>query len=277
MLAALLPIGSAVLGGIQGYQQSEGDLGAAALGAGLGALGGGLLPGGVRMAGAALAPTAVGRGIQAGLTRLGPAAYKAGQAVAGKGASTLNPIAQQMLGRDLLTKGLTGAAVLGGATLIPSIAGGTATGTKRLAAGLLPTAGKATGTAEVVRGYMDRNTGQFIPDPTSPLGTTGLPTGPQTALDYLDPTKGAQGALAYQQQQLDLALRKANEAMAMERPYLDEAKTRDFTRNIAGARLASDLATQQGLILGGQQIAGTMGAQALADVGAGMRTQYRYL
>ena len=37
-LAALLPIAGATLGGISGYKQSGGDIGAAALGSGLGAL-----------------------------------------------------------------------------------------------------------------------------------------------------------------------------------------------------------------------------------------------
>jgi hypothetical protein len=59
-LAALLPIGMAALGGIEGYRRSGGDLGAAALGAGIGAAGGrylpGLAPAVTRMAGQALAP-----------------------------------------------------------------------------------------------------------------------------------------------------------------------------------------------------------------------------
>ena len=44
-LAALLPIGGAVLGGVEGYKKSGGDIGAAALGSGLGALGGGFADG----------------------------------------------------------------------------------------------------------------------------------------------------------------------------------------------------------------------------------------
>lgn len=59
-LAALLPVAGAVLGGVQGYQRSGGDIGAAALGAGLGAAGGhylpGLAPAVTRFAGQALAP-----------------------------------------------------------------------------------------------------------------------------------------------------------------------------------------------------------------------------
>ena len=46
----LLPIAGALLGGIEGYRRSGGDIGAAALGAGLGAA----TPAGFRMAGTAL-------------------------------------------------------------------------------------------------------------------------------------------------------------------------------------------------------------------------------
>lgn len=138
LAAAALPLIGATLGGIQGYQKSGGDIGAAALGAGLGAAGGYYLPAGVRMAGSALAGTPL-----AGLAaRVAPEGYKASQALgalkAGKGlagaaqaatqAGLQNPITQQVLGRAALAKGLTGAAVLGGSLAIPGIAGSLASG-----------------------------------------------------------------------------------------------------------------------------------------------------
>jgi hypothetical protein len=49
-LAALLPIAGATIGGITGYRRSGGNIGAAALGAGLGAT----VPATFRMAGTAL-------------------------------------------------------------------------------------------------------------------------------------------------------------------------------------------------------------------------------
>jgi hypothetical protein len=85
------------------------------------------------------------------------------------------------------------------------------------------------------------------------------------------------GALELQRRAQDVGLEGAGKFMNLERSYLDEAKTRDLARSAAAARLATDLATQQGLTLGGQRIAGAMSTQALGDVGAGLRTQYRYL
>lgn len=138
MLAAALPLIGAGLGGIEAYQRTGGDLGAAALGAGLGAAGGYYLPAGVRMAGAALSGTPL-----AGLAaKVAPEAYKgsqalgalkAGQGIAGASraaaqAGLQNPLTQQILGRSALTKGLTGAALLGGSLAIPGIAGGLASG-----------------------------------------------------------------------------------------------------------------------------------------------------
>lgn len=138
MLAAALPLIGAGLGGIEAYQRSGGDLGATALGAGLGAAGGYYLPAGVRMAGAALSGTPL-----AGLAaKVAPEAYKgsqalgalrAGQGIAGASraaaqAGLQNPLAQQILGRSALSKGLAGAAMFGGSLAIPGIAGGLASG-----------------------------------------------------------------------------------------------------------------------------------------------------
>jgi hypothetical protein len=135
-LAALLPITTSVLGGIQGYRQSGGDIGATLLGAGIGAAGGAYLPAGVRMAGSALAGTPL-----AGLVaKVAPEGYKASQALqaikAGAGlkgaqaaataAGMANPMAQQILGREAIGKALTGGAVLGGSLALPALAGGAA-------------------------------------------------------------------------------------------------------------------------------------------------------
>lgn len=185
-------------------------------------------------------------------------------------------------GTPLMAKAIAGGAIpIAGAALaaplVGSLAGKTAQAAVNAPGALLGTAGKAVGTGETIRGYYDRKTNTFVPDQTDPLGGTGLPTGPQTALDYLNPLSGYQGQLSLQQQQQDVALKGAVNAMNAMRPYLEESKSRDFRRNVAAARLGTDLATQQALIEGGQRIAGTMGTQALGEVGAGLRTQYRYL
>jgi len=277
VLAAALPIASSLYGGYEGYKQSGGDLGVAALGAGLGAAGGGILPGAIRMAGARLAGTGLGAATQQAATRLGPEAYKASQLLSRTGTSTINPLAQQALGRELLMKGLGGAALLGGTAGISALAGGIASGTKNVAGKIIPTATGAVGTGRMFQGVVDPATGEvsFVPLGTDPA--SGMPRGPRTAAEILNPQGYEMGSLELQRRAQDVALEGAGKFLNLERPILDEAKTRDLARSAAAARLATDLATQQGLTLGGQRIAGAMGQQALGDVGAGLRTQYRYL
>jgi len=57
-IGAVLPIGGALLGGVEAYKRSGGNIGSTLLGAGLGAAGGG----GLRMAGSALGLNALGLG-----------------------------------------------------------------------------------------------------------------------------------------------------------------------------------------------------------------------
>lgn len=139
----------------------------------------------------------------------------------------------------------------------------------------LPAAASAVGTGRMIQGVFDSATGEFTPLGTDPA--TGMPRGPRTAAEMLNPAGYEMGSLELQRRLQDVGLEGAGKFMNLERSYLDEAKTRDLARSAAAARLATDLATQQGLTLGGQRIAGAMSTQALGDVGAGLRTQYRYL
>ena len=101
-LAPLLPIAGSVLGGVEGYKKSGGDLGAAALGAGLGALGGG----GLRMAGSALA----------GQTLVANPIYRAIADKTAKGVSLTKPEAQML---RILTKNQGALAAGAGALGLP--------------------------------------------------------------------------------------------------------------------------------------------------------------
>ena len=53
-------------------------------------------------------------------------------------------------------------------------------------------------------------------------------------------------------------------------------KKDDLARTLAGARGRQDIATQAQLIQQGQLGQQAMARQALADIGAGLRTQYNY-
>jgi len=257
MVAALLPIGGAILGGFEGYRRSGGDLGAAALGAGLGAA----TPAGLRMAGTALG----------GMPAMAPLL---GALTKGKGA------ARALVGLQGPVTAVTPAA-------LGALAAGTgvALGAPALAAGLgtqvtkkaIPTATSAIGAGRMFQTVIDPASGEVKVVPLDTDPAIGMPRGPRTASEMLNPQGYEMGALELQRRAQDVGLEGAGKFMNLERSYLDEAKTRDLARSAAAARLATDLATQQGLTLGGQRIAGAMGTQALGDVGAGLRTQYRYL
>jgi hypothetical protein len=102
--AALLPLAGAAIGGITGYRRSGGDLGAAALGAGLGAA----TPGAFRMAGTALGGLGAGALSKTALGKLMQ------QQTARTGSSLLTQIPQ--------AAGLVGGGV--GLLATPALAGG---------------------------------------------------------------------------------------------------------------------------------------------------------
>ena len=253
--AALLPIGGAVIGGLEGYRRSGGDLGVTALGAGLGAV----TPAGLRMAGTALGAKQFAAPLLGAITK--------GQTAARGLVGLQGPVAAATpatLGSIAANTGL----LLGA----PALAAGLGSAVTKKA---IPTTGSAIGTARTVQGVIDPATGQFVP--LTGDATGGMKTGTPTAMEMLDPTGSYMGALELQRRAQDVSLEGAGKFMDLQRAYLDEAKTRDLARSAAAARLGTELATQQGLTLGGQRIAGAMGTQALGDVGAGLRTQYRYL
>lgn len=115
----------AVSGAKEGYEQSGGNLGAAALGAGTGALGLGMLPGVGRRLGNVSQVREAGKKVAGGF---GPEAYKASRLFATTGTSAINPLEQSMRGSALLRQGLpvaaAGGLTLAGLNMIPGLAGG---------------------------------------------------------------------------------------------------------------------------------------------------------
>jgi hypothetical protein len=86
-----------------------------------------------------------------------------------------------------------------------------------------------------------------------------------------------QANLAYQKQLQDLVNQNAMGLGNYQLLAADEVKRRDLQRSAAAAQLQTNLATQSQLQLGAQRNAAAMAGQALADIGATSRTQYRYL
>lgn len=246
---AVLPILGALAGGIQGYRSSQGDVGAALLGAGLGAV----TPGALRMAGTALG------GLGAGALA---------KTAAGK-------LMQQQAAR-------TGTSLL---TQIPAAAGGLAAGAGTLLgvpalAGAL--AGKAAPAAKATAGGAAglsvpamQPGGQFD---TSGAVPSGLPVGasPYGTADIINPA-GAFGA-GRTAQLLEGDVQLANMKKIM--PYLFQAaearsKT-EMQRQLTAAGVRQNIVTAANMLERSQQAAQQMGLNAASQAGAALTSQYQY-
>jgi len=247
-LAALLPVAGAALGGIEGYKRSGGDLGATALGAGMGAVGGG----GLRMAGAKLAGLALG-------TPLAKAA--ATKAVKGMALSQADKLA--LLGAGALG---TGGATLG-LPLVGNIAGGASSALAGAAPGV---AQGAVGLGAYPRPGEVQYGGGAVPpvgryggvEPEgSPLDVAGLPGMGRR----LETVKSAEA----QRDALRLLLPEIYQA--------SEARSKsEFERQMAAAGIRQNIATRAAMLQQAQQAGLGMGLTAAQQAGGALTSQYQY-
>lgn len=260
MALPLLPIlagAGGLIGGIQGYRQSGGDLSATALGA----LTGGTLTSGIgglgrRFAGAALNKTALGQ--------MAPKLMQAGNPLGAVLAAT--PAAAGIGAAGLI--GLPAAAALsgplGGAT--SRLTGQAA----RAATGALGVAGQATGIGmpdlPSVPGY---EAGQMTP---SNLGQFG----PPGAAGYADPLGAIQSQLRFEQQQYMQSLQNALRYAPYQEAYQQRSKEADLVRGAKAAQLATALATDAAMRQQGQLGAQRMAEGFMSNIGQAGATQYRY-
>lgn len=262
MALPLLPIlagAGGLIGGVQGYRQSGGDLGATALGA----LTGGTLTSGIgglgtRFAQAALGKTALGRMtpklMQAG-NPLG-AVLTAAPAAAGIGAAGLIglPAAAALSGP------------LGGAT--SKLTGQAA----RAATGALGLGAQATGIST-----------PNIPE-TPSYDATGLTPGqvydkygPPGLAETMDPFRWQQAQQALERQMYLQRFSDAARYMApMQEAYQQRAKETEFIRGSKAVQLATALATDAAMRQQGQLGAQRMAEGFLSNIGQAGATQYRY-
>ena len=247
---APLAIGGALLGGLEGYKRSGGNLGTAALGAGLGAVGGG----GLRMAGTKLAGMLAGA---SPLTQL--AGAKAAKGVALSQADKLALLAPGALG--------TGAAALG----LP-LAAGAAGG---LAQGVAGGAGRAAQTGSGIIGYTGAGEpvygGQAVPGgmgsygPTPPTGDPLSVLGPEGMGRRLEQLKSAET----QRDAMRLLLPEVYKA--------SEARSKsEFERQMAAAGIRQNIATRAAMLQAAQQAGLGMGQTAAAQAGGALTSQYQY-
>ena len=262
-LAALLPIGGAVLGGVDAYKRSGGDIGAAALGAGLGALGGG----GLRMAGSALA----------GQTLIANPIYRAIADKTAKGIALTGTEAQMLKN---LTKG-TGALAAGagalGLPLAANIAGNIAGGAKGAVQGLGQAAGNVAQTGAGLIGYTAQGQpvysnigGAAVP----PVGMYGGVSPYGSPLDVLGPAGMGQRLQTIKDAE---TMRDAMRLLNPEILAASEARSKkEFERNMAAAGIRQNIATRAAMIQKAQQAGLSAGLTAAQQAGAALTQQYQY-
>ena len=254
-LAALLPIGGAVLGGVEGYKKSGGDVGAALLGSGLGALGGG----GLRMAGMGLAGTALANN----------ALYKTLAQKAAKGTLT----AAEAGTLQTITKGagLAGAG-LGAAGLLPvsGAAGGVAGGLKSPAQAAAQTGAGLIGYTTGGQPIYGNIGGGAVP----PVGQYGGTSPYGSPLDVLGPPGMAQRLQTIKDAE---TMRDAMRLLNPEILAASEARSKkEFERNMAAAGIRQNIATRAAMIQNAQRAGLESGMTAARQAGDALTRQYQY-
>ena len=243
-----LPVIGAVAGGLPGLRR--GNLGEAALGAGLGAATGGLGTAGLIKGGATAAGRfAGGQGIKQ-LAKTGLV-----------GESLRNRAIANVVGQNVAT----GAGLLG-ATKLAGMAGNFGSGSGgragRGGAGLV---GYNTVTGEPMYG-----------SPLPPVSGYGVVPPMGDALDVLSPT-GLDAGRRLRTIKDAEALRDAqNIILPTVRKYAEQAKRDEFARSIAARGIAQNIATNAALTQNQQQAVLGMGATAAQQAGQALAARFNY-
>lgn len=249
-LAALLPVAGAAIGGVTGYRRSGGDLGAAALGAGLGAM----TPGGFRMAGQALGAGLLGR------SALGQVALSK----AAKG------VALSQADKALLAAPAAAGLAAGGLGLMatPALAGSPA-------AAVAQPAQRAAGAAGGL------GLGAMQPQATYETAGAvpgGLPVGasPYGTAAVLDPSGSFGAGRATQLLEGDVQLANMRKMMPELFKAAEARSKTEFQRQMAAAGVRQNILTAANMLERSQQAAQQMGLTAASQAGSALTSQYQY-
>lgn len=251
MAMQALPYITALYGASEGAK--EGGLLGALTGGGLGYLGG-----------------RVGKGGVGKLTRKASAAAPglAAQAPGVSSALGITPVVAKTAARAAVPLAAAGLA----APVVGRLAGGAGGLMSDLGGAVVDAGGNILGAGTGVSQALTKPSG-VLPtiDPTG-----GLPTGAMGLPEALDPTGKIAAALGVERQLQDLQLEGIKKLTPYQYEVLSQMKKDDLARTLAGARGRQDIATQAQLIQQGQLGQQAMARQAMADIGAGLRTQYNY-
>jgi hypothetical protein len=244
-MVALLPalaIGGSLLGGIQGYRRSGGNLGQAALGAGVGALGG---------AGAGGVGRFAGKGL-GGLMGLGAAE-----------AAGLGTIGGALGGGGAILTGNVGVPV---GQNIASGVGQVGTGIRDSASGILGYNAVTGEPMTAVGGAVPPGLGQFG-------GTNMYGSSPYAVIDPSGPMAGNR---LMQRKQAEVTRDNINTIAPTQLKYMEETKRRDLARQLAAAGIRQNIITQATMLQNAQNAGLDMGKTAASQVGGAMANNYSY-
>lgn len=259
-LLPALAVGGSLLGGIQGYRRSGGNLGEAALGAGMGALTTAGLGGLGRMAGTKL----LGMALPGGLTGAG------GQALLSSAAAG-NPAAALALSSPGLAGALTGGgALLTGNVGVPKTMGAQG-GIQRTSGGL------ARGLAGTYGYGMPQGETGYLQNITQGLGPFGniAPIG-SDPFAVIDP-RGRDAARRLMQRKEGETLRdNLNLLLPTVEKFSDRAKQRDLQRGLAAEGVKANIQANVEQLIRAQNAVNQLATTGMEGATNALQTQYTY-
>ena len=260
-LLPALAVGRSLLGGLQGYRRSGGNLGEAALGAGMGALGASGAGGLGRLAGQKL----LGMAIPGGL------AGASGQALLSAGAAG-NPAAVAALSSPGLLGALAGGgAIATGNVGVPKTMGGATRGINQTGGGL------ARGLAGTYGYGMPQGETGYLQNITQGLGQYGniAPIG-SDPFAVIDP-RGRDAARRLMQRKEGETLRdNLNLLLPTVEKFSDRAKQRDLQRGLAAEGVKANIQANVEQLIRAQNAVNQLATTGMEGATNAMQTQYTY-
>lgn len=266
MVLPLLPalaVGGSVLGGIQGFRRSGGNLGEAALGAGIGALGASGAGGLGRLAGTKL----LGAALPGGLTGAG------GQALLASAAAG-NPAAALALNSPGLAGALVGGSALAtGNVGVPQTMGAGSMGVQTG----MGSAGIPQGLAGTIGYGMPKGETGYLQPVTQGIGQYGgiAPIG-SDPFAVVDP-RGRDSARRLMQRKEGETLRdNLNTILPTVEKFSDRAKQRDLQRGLAAEGVKANIQGNIEQLLRAQNAVNAIATQGMEGATNALQTQYTY-